>query len=328
MKRARMWPLALFLTMALTGSLRADATRTQTIDLVEGWNAVFLEVTPAETDPEAAFEDTPVVQAATFFAGHSPVLFIQDPEETNWSRPGWHRWAPPGTPASRLNNLYALQSDRAYLLYSTADYTWRVTGTVRFLKRRWIPDSFNLTGFHVDETTPPTFAQFFEGSDAHSSLRIYGLTGNQWTRITDPSATNIASGRAYWVYCDGGSNHQGPLKLSLPGSGDILDFSGPLHELEIEIFNGSPNPLSFTITPVAGNPVPLLLAKRNIRGERVVTYEPLTTYAPAALERGEKDRIRLAVRRGEITDEVVFGLLKIADDLGNRFYIQVRAERL
>lgn len=310
------------------GAAGADTTRTQTIDLVRGWNSVFLEVAPEDPAPDAVFAGTPVAQAIAYFPKLSPVLFIQDPDETRWEKSGWHRWAPPGNPEAVLNDLYRIQANKTYILFSTADYTWRITGDPRFRKRKWRPDSFNLVGFHVDESAPPTFAQFFGMSRAHVGLKAYRLIDNQWRRILDPSAANIVSGRAYWVYCDGGSNHQGPLKITLPGSGDGLGFTGPLHEREIEILNNSPNPLSFTVETLPGNEVPLSLVQKDLTAETVVSYAPFTAYSPASpLEPGETVRVRLAARRKEIEKDAVSGLLKITDDLGDRFYVPVRAEK-
>ena len=281
-----------------------------------------------DAGPDAVFAGTPVTQAVAWFPKNSPVSFIQDPGEALWEKSGWHRWAPPGTPEAAINNLYKIQANRAYILYSTADYTWEVTGVPIFWWRTWQPDSFNFTGFHVDETAPPTFEQFFGGSRAHSPLRVYTLVNNQWLRIADPSAVNIASGRAYWVYCNGGSNHQGPLKITLPGFSGELGFSGPLQEREIEFFNHSPNPISFKVEVLPGSGVPLSLVQKDLTADQVNSYSSLTVYESAPLEPGEKLYLRLAARRKEIVEEAVAGMIKFSDDLGNRFFITVPVDKL
>ncbi len=119
------------------------------------------------------------------------------------------------------------------------------------------------------------------------------------------------------------------MEIGLPGTGDGLNFLAAVDELEIEVTNRSPNPLTFTLESVSGNEVPLSLVKSVITEETVVTYEPFTSYSPEiSLESGEKHRVRLAVRRKEITADEVTGLLKITDDLGDCYYIKVRAEKI
>ncbi|KPA17716.1 hypothetical protein MHK_002068 [Candidatus Magnetomorum sp. HK-1] len=40
---------------------------------------------------------------------------------------------------------------------NVTDFTLNISGTPQFKNQRWKPDSFNLTGFHVDPQAPPTF---------------------------------------------------------------------------------------------------------------------------------------------------------------------------
>ena len=325
----RLWPVMIIIALTIPGLLHAGQEITQTLDLKAGWNAVHLEIGPAEADPDIIFEGTPVTQALTYYPKNSPVQFIQDPAETPWEKSGWSRWVPSDRPEALLKNLFALQANQPYLLYCDADHTLRITGTPAFRKQRWQPDSFNFVGFHTDKTAPPTFAQFFENSRAHAGLHVYYLHNSQWLRVADPSAVNITAGQAYWVWCKGGSDHQGPMEIGLPGTGDGLNFLAAVDELEIEVTNRSPNPLTFTLESASGNEVPLSLVRSVITEDTVVTYEPFTSYSPEmSLEPGEKHKVRLAVRRKEVTADEVTGLLKITDDLGDRYYIKVRAEKI
>ncbi len=327
----RSWPamLAIALVLSLPSLPQAGQEITQTFELREGWNAVFTEVAPTEADPDVVFAGTPVTQALTYHPKNSPVQFIQDPGETPWEKHGWSRWTPPGTPEALFKSLFAIQANQPYLLYCTADHTLQLTGIPEFREQKWQPDAFNLVGFHVDQTAPPTFAQFFEGSRGHAVSHIYYLHNNRWLRVADPSGVNITSGQAYWIWCEGGSNHQGPMELGIPGTGDGLNFLAAVDELEIEVTNRSPNPLTFTLAPVGTLPVPLSLVKSAITEETVVTYEPFTAYSPeVSLEPGEKHKVRLAVRRKDVTADEVTGLLRICDDIGDCHYIKVRADKI
>lgn len=315
--------------VCVPGLVHADQNITQTFELKIGWNSLFTEVRPVVNDPDTLFEGTPIKKALTYYPENSPLQFIQDPDEAPWDKYGWSRWLPRGKRDAFIKNLFTIQPNQAYLLYCTEDYTLRLTGTPELKKQNWQPHAFNFVGFHVDETAPPTFFQFFEGSSAHSAFHIYYLHDNKWMRVKAPSGMNIASGQAYWVWCKGGSDHQGPMEVSLPGTGDELNFLPGVSELEIEVTNQAPNPLTFTLEPVSGNQVPLSLVKSVITEDTVVTYERFTSYSPEiSLEPGETHNIRLAVYRREITADEVTGLLKLTDDIGNRVYIKVRAEKI
>src|SRR5437870_1051673 len=70
----------------------AGNTRTQTLALHKGWNSVFLQVTPTNTEPASVFTNLPVTIAATFFAVDRKVEFIQNPGSIPWSKDGWGVW--------------------------------------------------------------------------------------------------------------------------------------------------------------------------------------------------------------------------------------------
>jgi len=320
------------LWLGAAGPLHAGWSITQTIKLKKGWNAVFLELEPEVANPDELFKDMPVVdQVLTYYPIHSPVEFIQDPDEVAWKKAGWHRWVPPGTPEGFLKNLYSLQANQAYLIHCTEDHTWEVSGTAMFERQEWQPDSFNFIGFHVDPDRTPTFKQYYDGSKAHADAHIYCLKDNHWTREASLE-TEIKPAEAYWVYCRGGSDFMGPVDIRLPGSGTELRFLVTNPVLEISIVNASPGIRSFWLLPIpnaseADPSVPLSLEVPRIEGRP--TYEPL---GAAGIEfttgPGEEKKVRLAVRREEITTDEAKSLLRISDDLGNRFYVPVWAEKL
>lgn len=326
--------LTLFLVLGAAGPALADVTRTQTIDLTAGWNAVFMEVTPLEADMDAVLDGTPVSQVLAYFPKAGAVQYIQDPSEVDWRNREWRRWIPSDQPAAVLNDLHALQAGRAYLMFASADRQWDVAGTApKFLKREWRPDSFNFLGFYVDPAAPPTFLQYFEGSEAHADFRVYELRENQWRPVADPGGVNIASGRAYWIWCDGGSDYPGPMEIETPAIQSRVDFTATAAELDVSLTNRSPNPLTFTIEQISNASgdqlVPLSVAVFDpTAAQDNKTYDPLTVWSPAtALEPGEKRSVSLAVERKAIASDTVSGLLKITDDLGDVVYIPVTAEK-
>ena len=221
----------------LPASLFAIET-TQTLNLSPGWNAVWLEVAPVHTSgdkagtgkPVAEVFDNPAIQAvATPTQSFGSVEFITDPGEGFFNRSGWRVWH--RTSELAANSLNVVQGFRGYLVKTSAAVTLDITGTAHFHQIDWEPNSYNLVGYGL--TGAVTFGDFFaDASTEHPVNRIFQLdpaTGNwEGVRATD----TMASGRAYWVFCDGPSDFTGPVKVRFPGIQGI-DF-GPA-EVTVEI---------------------------------------------------------------------------------------------
>src|SRR5690242_12244422 len=74
----------------------ADTTRTQTISLHKGWNAVQLQVTPDDGTPADVFAGTPIAIVATYFGATTSAQYVQNPTSTEWKKEGWGVWYAPG----------------------------------------------------------------------------------------------------------------------------------------------------------------------------------------------------------------------------------------
>ena len=308
----------------------ANVSITQTISLKSGWNAIFLEVLPDNSDPDIVFDRTPVVQVLTFVPEISSIQFIEDPDEIDWKKDEWLRWIPPQGPESFFKNLYSLIDNQAYLVFSLSDYTLNITGTPYIKNRKWEPDTYNLVGFYVDPVAPPTFEQYFSGSPAHSQLDIYTLKNNTWKHIDKPDQENIENGKAYWVYCNNSSRYPGPLEIVLPAADNELNFRNSIPQCDVKIVNRSADPLSFTVTPIPNSitdaGVPLSIVSYTDVTQKVFTPFESQTEA-MAIEKGASVILRLSIRRNDIYAPTVSSLLKFTDDLGNRFYLPVMAEK-
>jgi len=308
----------------------ANVSITQTIQLTAGWNAIFVEVLPDEPDPDILFNNTPIVQVLAFLPDKSSVQFIESPDEIDWKSDKWRRWLSPNESGSFLNNLYSIQNDQAYIVFASVDFTLNITGTPSIHKRQWFPDTYNLIGFYVDPVAPPTFAQYFAGSPNHRQSDIYTLTNNVWKRIESPDQENIKAGKAYWVFCNGGSSYAGPLQVIVPGTGKDLDYSRTIPFWELTFINHSPDPLSFTVTPIPNSVtdagVPLSIQSYTDLTEKVFT--PFENETPQMnLESGQSQKFTICIRRDSILTETISSILKIADDLGNRYYLPIRAQQ-
>ena len=286
------------LTAASVLPAQADVTRTQTLPLRRGWNAVWLEVIPSNPDPATVFAGLPVSIAATYLRAITSVQFIKDPAVIGWKKEGWGVWYAPGRPDGFLSTLFAIDGNRPYLLYAEQECVWQITGCVALEPVRWKNDSFNLVGFGLDPESPPTFEKFFASSPAHRHYRIYRLANDRWERVINPTNSVMRAGEACWVHCRGVSDYQGPLRVTLPTHEQIV--FGARAEAPIVLANESGDPASVrleTASTDAGLPLAYIL-----RGITAGQMDDLTLDLPAVhqlptLEAGKKTSVRLKVRR-------------------------------
>jgi biotin carboxyl carrier protein len=91
------------------------------------------------------------------------------------------------------------------------------TGRVTGAPVAWQPDAFNFTGASVAAVGGPTFAQYFAGSSALKNQTIYRMVDGRWKQVIQPSAESMRSGEAFWIFCEGSSDYQGPLRVETTG---------------------------------------------------------------------------------------------------------------
>ncbi len=304
--------------------LHADTSRTQTLSLHAGWNAVYLQVSPANSDPAVVFSNQPVSIVAAYFGNGSPVQFIQNPGGISWKRDGWSVWYASSRPDAFLSTLSAINGNQSYLIYADQDFVWNVQGNVTLPTTKWKPDSYNFSGFGVNASSPPTFAKYFAGSAAHKPGKIYRLVNNQWALVANTTNTPMAAGEACWVYCHGASDYQGPLTVK-PPAGDTVSF-GSTGEAPVLLENDTTDPLTVTVETVdpAGS-VPLGYVVRAVTDGKAGnnTFDLPAHYTPSALEAGDKTWLWLKLRRERMTGEAQSSLLKISTDSGAEVWLPV-----
>jgi hypothetical protein len=225
------------MTMAVPG---ASPEATQTVSLVAGWNAVWLEVEPTDDEgyqlpPEEVFDHPaietiaspkPLFGTAEFFSDAPGSIATFNEEE-------WEVWNQDDV--SDSGNLALIFGNRPYLIKVAANTTpfgVAVTGKARFFKPQWTPDRYNLVGFGLDGSR--TFSAFFGPSGGrHPVDKIFRLQANgNWV----PVAANdtMQSNQAYWVFSSGPSQYMGPVAVSFDHSvTGFLDFAGPLDVVKV-----------------------------------------------------------------------------------------------
>jgi len=208
------WIFLILMSLRLAG---ASSQMEQKVNLVPGWNAVFVEVQPVDDAPEVVFAGAPIEMCAVWIPSKARVESLTDADAAPEKATEWSTWQPASSPSAFLNNLFAIQARTAMLIKASEATTLTLVGEPVFERLEWVAPSFNLTGFDVDADRPPTFARFFEGSRAHAEMKIFKLAGGKWKKVVP--AETIRRGEAYWVWCKEGSDFQGPVNLSVALSG-------------------------------------------------------------------------------------------------------------
>jgi len=317
--------------LALTINLStayAGSQVTQKFTLSPGWNAIFLDVQPELMDPATVFSEIKNLESVwTWLGRNSPVEFIQNPAEGLWNKPGWGVYTTDPDKAF-LNSLHVILAGYPYLIKLAGDQgtTIEISGVPTVKKIRWTSNSFNLLGFRVDRENPPSFADFFGISAAHAGQAIYYLENatGKWKFIDNPSAVKIHSGTAYWVYCEGSSDYQGPVEVQLPIL-DGLDFGPFLNSLTITLHNTSDKTAIVNITLLS---MEIDLTYRTFNKETgLFEWPPLKDMPPISLEAGRYYNIRISARRETLQAERADSLVRISDNLGTLLLVPVTVEK-
>ena len=322
---------SLMLAMPLAGvGARAEPTTSQTFTLQPGWNAVSFAVLPANTDLNVVFNGIDVESVWAFDSGLGTPDFIQEVSEPALAKAGWRSWVSSARPDAFQNDLFRLQVNRAYLLKlnGAASVPFTISGRPSLRPLAWQPDAFNFRSLPVDPAAPPTLNTFFQPSTAHYSpsaglAAIYRLTAvGAWQRV---APTDLAgAGVAYWIYCRGGSDYVGPLRLTVD-FGDGLDFGVAATELGLNLLNQGSG-LNVTVRDLsapAANPL-----SRAVRlADATLTWPALVSPLVRSLPSGTSATERLAVRRSAMTSDRYETVLEVADDAGTRYLVPVTASR-
>ena len=273
----------------------------QSVTLKGGWNAVFLQVEPSDPDPVDVFTGVPdLVSVWAWNPGTSPVEYIDNPDDLLPGASPYLAWFP-GQP--EISDLHAIFGERAYLIHRTEgapDHPWTVDGEPSIPDIDWVPDSFNLVGFHVTGDPGPGFQDFFSSSPAHAGRQIFVLDNGSgtWVEVTTPDV-KMVEGEAFWVYCQGGSEFTGPLAVRTPLH-DGLHYGTMLLKHEVLLHNRSMGQKDVTVT--VSSPGPRL---------HYFVFDPAgpaadwidmtaTPPAPFAIPAGESEELLLGVLRAGV----------------------------
>lgn len=330
---------ALFVSLLLTRNGAAAATVSQAVTLHPGWNAVFLEVQPGlnpsppagcapaadRTLPEPCevFGSVPgILSIWAWNPRTSTVEFIQNPAQMMPKPTYMLSWFP-GQPLA--TNLHAVTGETAYLIHrdesSPGDVALTITGEPTLPRVKWVPNSFNFVGFHLDRSvTPgPFFSSFFSGSSALDGQEMYVLRGNAWARVQ--SSDRMAPGEAFWAYCKGSAEFTGPIALRLARS-EGFHLGARLEEESIGL--ASVAATAKTISIRVSSAAPQLHWWHQDKDAGIAEWVDLFGAPPAGLTlpAGGTREVLLGVKRAGLAAGVVYGAnLEVSDGEGLRYVI-------
>lgn len=326
------WELAVLIFLFGAISSFGGNTRIQSIQLDEGWNSIWLAVEPLSSDPSVLFADTPVDIAAAYDGVFSTRQFTSNPSANMLSILGWGVWYSPERPDSFLTELGSVSGQKPYLLHATESYTLQIEGVVEAPLWLWQPNAFNLVGTTLSETAPPSFSQFFSASKAHEDCVVYRLSGGTWQKVLAPESAQMRSGEAFWIYCNGSSDFQGPLRVGDENSGELF-LSATGDEVVLENETDYPLVPELSHVPGADGGLPLDLVVEVVGGSygmksvRMPLGEGAWTKAFPTLEPGDGLRVPLALHQETMTVSEANTLLCIRTDIGTETWLPVLGSR-
>jgi len=324
----------------------------QTIDLHDGWNAIYLEVQPEPRDSATVFADLPIESVWMWNRRFTPVQYIQNPDTLVPEDPDWLTYFAPHLPLADNSNLHDVLGGKCYLLNvssgSSTPLRWTVKGQPVLRSPDWVADSYNPVGFPVNASSPAHFQTFFAPSTHLRNGPIYRLVAGLWERVNDPAATTMRAGEAFWIKATGVPNFAGPIEVDLETPGR-LEFGRTVIERTVKLRNTSSEARILTVTllpseappldaraSLAG-PVALSYWDDDLVGEHFGWFELTDRLTFAGVAPGQEVLLRLAVRRQDMGNDLAGtgdlpgfqSLLEVKDDAGtSRYLVPVTARGL
>ncbi|HMP72001.1 MAG TPA: hypothetical protein PKE55_01950 [Kiritimatiellia bacterium] len=306
----------------------------QTIDLVPGWNAVYVEVDP----PSAALADLFSGLPVDIVAAHSdPVRgaqFVKNRKANLHRAYGWQVWYSPDRQDAFLSTLFTMQGGTPYLIHARTNVSLTLSGDIAPRRGGWTPNAYNFVGFSLESPGGPTFHQFFRHSSAHNHNNIYRLVDGTWRQVLQPANETMRSGEAFWIYCRGRSDYSGPLDVSTQiGDGLVLTSRG---SGQLVFRNRTQHPINLWLEHVVSPDVPIPLSipvtvfegESGLRQNEFIHLDggPFVQPFPT-LEAGQSIRVPLTLRVQDAGPGERYSILKVVTDLGTQTYIPVTASR-
>ena len=223
-------------------------TTSQTINLEQGWNSVWLTLQPDDGAVEAVFADSAIQMVMTPQVDLGAAEFVGDVGRVRVNQDGWRSWRR-SSPVQE-HTLALVRAHRGYLIYADSAITLTVTGEAWFERPEFRPDGYSLIGFSLSE------AKTFDDVPWLEPSRILRLQADgNWVGVG--GADSIGHNEAYWIRTEGA--FQWDMALRFPGTRWIDLGEGPsdlvvsemdLQRFELSLRNAADSAIAVGITKV------------------------------------------------------------------------------
>ena len=316
---------------------------TQTLDLVPGWNAVYLHVDPSHATLETLVGSdgaNPIQEVWLWQPAPATAQFVTSPQLPTTTGSQWLSW---NRPTSVTSPLQRLSGNAAYLVRvnGAANYAWNLKGKPVAPNYLWTSTGLNFIGFPTPSVTPPTFESFLTPAPAlQQTAEIFNYVGGELSpsnpaRLYALRTKLLRRGEAFWIRSGNTFNRYfGPLEIALDGSSGLL-FGNDLGQSRFRLRNLTSASLTVTLSlvnseaPPAGQPAvagaPPLLLRGAINtvnltyGFTEMASGPQTiTLAPSG-QPGSEAEVVMGLNRAQMTGAagtIYAGILRLTDSLG------------
>jgi hypothetical protein len=317
----------------------------QTWRLQPGWQAIFLEVDPADRRPEAVFRDLQVEGVWAWPEAEARIDFLLDPAEPLQQRERWLAWHPSNRPESRGNTLTEIQAGKPYLVrvvggrdshvfhtrkqnglaVAITNIFWRVTGRPVLPQANWPGQAYSLRGVSVDDGGTTPVAAFFGASPAHfdTTLRrphgVWTLEPNGHWRSMQADEPLIR-GVAYWIRTESPTEYRAPLQLD--GAESVFGTQSDRMRLTLKALDGLARVVSVVRLDSASGP---LMLARNLGGQKHMG--PAPALSGIALRPATPGTYELVADRSRQESDLYETVYVIRDNRGSQYHLPVRVER-
>ena len=255
----------ILLTPLLADTVARAQWQTQTIEVLPGWNGVYLHVgTPHDTFANL-LAGTPVSEVWLWMPDLTSLQFVTSPAQPLDSDTRWLSWKREVPIDATLNTFLG---NAAYLIRmddplpgGAPSYTLQIKGKPAPPVYQWSSDGVNLLGFSTVDTNAPNLEDFF--TPAPSLLangEIYQYIGGDISsnpvRVFALRTTDVTRGKAFWIRDETQFNRYfGPFDLRLQDHTGI-DFGNLVSTSSFRLTNMTPDALTVTLEMVSSEAPP------------------------------------------------------------------------
>ena len=302
---------------------------TQTFDLKDGWNAIYLHVDASHTDIEGALgydqstiNQSPVDQIWAWTPKPNSIQFIQSPQAPVDKSSRWSEWHKDEPVSSELKKI---RGNTGYLVHANLQpnqtYKLRIKGKPVLPRYEWTTSGLNFIGFSTPSISPPNFDQYLVHSpELHRNGEIYLYNGGALSDGTNPArlfslrSNEVRRGEAMWIRGTAGqySNYFGPLKVTLQNI-DGVHFGDSDNNYRIIVRNMSSQSISINLSPV--------------RSESPPSGQPSIIDSPTLLVMGELNETTLLNNYSVLNSAGKNWELKAKNEIGSSVEIVLGLDR-